>query len=172
VVTAANAAAMAPDQLQEQSIDFKVMIHAIHDGPTRGLVDNSPYVIYHNSAVHNFTTITPFPGVINNCLACHEPGTFYPADPSNPTPLASTIRTVDSTGAPLPNQIAVTAGAAACSSCHASALEKTHMIQNGANFAAVKGANNQVASSETCVVCHSAGAIADVQVVHHLAAYQ
>jgi cytochrome c5 len=47
------------------------------------------------------------------------------------------------------------------------------MIQNGANFAAVKGAaNNQVVSNETCVVCHSAGAVADVQVVHNLAVYQ
>jgi cytochrome c5 len=46
------------------------------------------------------------------------------------------------------------------------------MMQNGANFAAVKDANNQVVSSETCLVCHGAGAIADVQVVHKLAAYQ
>lgn len=45
-------------------------------------------------------------------------------------------------------------------------------IGDGANFAAVKGVNNQVVSNETCVVCHIAGAIADVQVVHNLAAYQ
>jgi OmcA/MtrC family decaheme c-type cytochrome len=174
VVTLANALAMAPDQLQEQSIDFKIMIHAIHDGPNRGLVDQSPYVVYHNGSVFNFTTITPFPGAVNNCLGCHDAGTFYPPNPSNPTtPLASTIHTVDSTGAPLINQIAITAGAAACSSCHASAVEIAHMEQNGANFAAVKNAaNNQVVSNETCVVCHSAGAIADVQLVHNLATYQ
>ncbi len=172
VVTAANALSLAPDQLQEQSIDYKIMIHAIHDGPSRGLADKAPYVVYHNGAVHNFTTITPFPGAVNNCLGCHEAGTFYPPDPSNPTPLASTIQTVDATGAPLANQIAITAGAAVCSSCHATAIEKTHMMQNGANFAAVKNANNQVVSSETCLVCHGSGAIADVQVVHKLTAYQ
>ena len=173
MVTAANAVAMAPDQLQEQSIDFKVMIHAIHDGPNRGRTDHAPYVVYHNGAVHDFTTITPFPGAVNNCLGCHEAGTFYPPDPSNPTPLASTINTVDATGAPLANQIAITAGAAACSSCHASATEKAHMVQNGANFAAVKNATtNQVASSESCLVCHGSGAIADVQVVHKLTAYK
>jgi OmcA/MtrC family decaheme c-type cytochrome len=171
VVTAANAMAMAPDQLQEQSIDFKILIHAIHYGPHRGLVDHAPYVVYHNAAVNNFSTITPFPGAVNNCLACHEAGTFYPPDPSNPTPLASTIHTVDSTGAPLASQIAITAGAAVCSACHTTATAKTHMMQNGGNFAAVKDANNRVVSSETCVVCHGAGAIADVQVVHNLAAY-
>ncbi len=56
------------------------MVHAIHDGPNRGLVDKAPYVVYHNGAIFNFTTITPFPGAVNNCLGCHEPGTFASAE--------------------------------------------------------------------------------------------
>jgi OmcA/MtrC family decaheme c-type cytochrome len=172
VVTAADAQAKAPDQLQEQSIDFKVMIHAAHIGPDRGLVQNAPFVVYHDGAVHDFTTFTPFPGAVNNCLGCHLTDTYYPPDPNSPTPLASVIHTVDATGAPLPNHVAVTAGAAVCSSCHATVIANTHMMQNGANFAAVVGANNQVVSSETCLVCHGPGALADVKVVHKLASYQ
>jgi hypothetical protein len=52
-------------------------------------------------------------------------------------------------------------------------VEIAHMVQNGANFAAVKNAvNNQIVSNQKCVVCHSAGSVADVAVVHNLAAYQ
>src|SRR5260370_23191993 len=101
---------MAPDQLQEQSIDFKNLIHAIPYGPHRGLVDHAPYVVYHNAAVNNFSTITPFPGAVNNCLACHEAGTFYPPDPSNPTLLAPTIYTGGLTRAPPPHPIALPPG--------------------------------------------------------------
>ena len=61
IVTEADAVAMAPDQLQEQAIDFKILIHAVHFGPNRGLVQNAPFVIYHNASVNNFTTLTPFP---------------------------------------------------------------------------------------------------------------
>jgi hypothetical protein len=46
------------------------------------------------------------------------------------------------------------------------------MTQNGGSFAAIKDANSHVVSTETCVICHGAGGIADVKVVHNLAAYQ
>jgi mono/diheme cytochrome c family protein len=46
------------------------------------------------------------------------------------------------------------------------------MMQNGGSFTAVKDANSHVISTETCVICHGPGAIADVKVVHNLALYQ
>lgn len=172
IVTAADAAANAPDHLQEQAIDFKILIHAVHFGPNRGLVQNAPYIVYHNAAINDFTNLTPFPGTVSNCLACHAAGTFYPVDPSSPVPLASTIQTVDATGAPLTNQIAITAGSAVCSSCHTTAIAKAHMMQNGGNFSALKDQNSIVVSTETCVVCHGAGAVADAALVHALESFK
>ena len=46
------------------------------------------------------------------------------------------------------------------------------MMQNGGSFIAVKDANSKVSSTETCIVCHGSGAIADVAVVHQLSSFQ
>jgi OmcA/MtrC family decaheme c-type cytochrome len=158
------------DGLAEQSIDLKVMIHAVHGSALR----TTPYIIYHRGAVDDFATETPFPGLLNNCLACHAAGTFYPTDPSVSTTLATTISTyVGGVGdSPPAGQTAVTAGAAVCSSCHQQAIAHTHMVQNGANFGIIKNAGSQVVSNETCAVCHGPGAVADVAVVHNIAALQ
>jgi len=178
-VTAAN----APDGATEQPIDLKYMIHALHDGNVRAAT--APYVVYHCPEgmcfFDDFRSITPFPGALNNCNGCHVPNsgadqasrpyTFYPQDPTASTSLATTVNSNDNSTSPA-GQLAITAAAAACSACHVDSLAKTHMQQNGANFAAVKDANSHVASSETCVVCHGPGAIADVAVVHNLSQYQ
>ncbi len=161
------------DGLAEQSMDLKVMIHAIHAGAVRAADSGTPYLLYHNGSVHNFSTLG-FSGLTNNCLACHDTDTYYPQDPTSSTVLASTVSTyVNGVGNSGPaGQTAVTAATAACSACHQSATEKTHMMQNGGSFTAVKDANSHVVSTETCVICHGPGAIADVKVVHNVAAYQ
>jgi OmcA/MtrC family decaheme c-type cytochrome len=162
------------DNLAEQTIDLKVMIHAIHASTLRTADLAVPYAVYHRGAANNFAAETPFPGALNNCLACHATGTYYPPDPTASTVLATTISTyVNGVGNSSPaGQTAVTAATAVCSSCHQSATEKLHMTQNGGSFAAIKDANSHVVSTETCVICHGAGGIADVKVVHNLAAYQ
>jgi OmcA/MtrC family decaheme c-type cytochrome len=161
------------DHLAEQSMDLKVMIHAIHASAVRATDLGVPYLLYHNGSVHNFSTLG-FSGLTNNCLACHDANSYYPPDPTTSTVLASTVSTyVNGVGNSGPTgQIAVTAATAACSACHQSATEKTHMMQNGGSFSAVKDANSHVVSTETCVICHGRGATADVKVVHNLAAYQ
>jgi OmcA/MtrC family decaheme c-type cytochrome len=161
------------DGLAEQSMDLKVMIHAIHASAVRTADFGTPYILYHNGGVHNFSTLG-FSGLTNNCLACHDADTYYPPDPNSSTVLASTISTyVNGVGNSGPNgQTAVTAATAACSACHQAATEKTHMMQNGGSFMAMKNAGSQVMSTETCSICHGPGAIADVKVVHNVAAYQ
>jgi OmcA/MtrC family decaheme c-type cytochrome len=158
------------DGLAEQTIDLKVLIHAVHASALR----TTPYVVYHRGAANNFAAETPFPGLLNNCLACHAAGTFYPTDPATSTTLATTISTyVGGVGdSPPAGQTAVTAGAAVCSSCHQAAIAHTHMLQNGANFGAIKNAGSQVVSNETCAICHGPGGVADVAVVHNIAALQ
>jgi OmcA/MtrC family decaheme c-type cytochrome len=156
------------DKLAEQSIDLKVMIHAIHASTIRTAAAAAPYVVYHRGSANNFSAETAFPGLINNCLACHDAGTYYPPDPNTSTVLATTVSTyVNGVGNSGPaGQIAVTAGTAVCSSCHTTATEALHMQQNGGSFTAVKDVNSHVASTETCIICHGPGAVADVKVVH------
>jgi OmcA/MtrC family decaheme c-type cytochrome len=165
-ITAAN----APDGVNEEPIDLKYMIHALHDGNVRAAA-GAPYVVYHRGNVDDFRVITPYPGALNNCLACHLAGTFYPQDPTLSTSLATTIDSNNNSVLPT-GQIAMTAATSACSACHVTQPEKEHMIQNGGSFTAVKSAASQVISSETCIVCHDAGAIADVAVAHQLSTFQ
>jgi OmcA/MtrC family decaheme c-type cytochrome len=160
------------DELAEQTIDLKVMIHAIHASTFRSGDFGIPYVVYHRGSANNFSAETPFPGALNNCTACHDTGTYYPPDPASSTVLATTVSTyVNGVGGSGPaGQIAVTPGTAACSACHTSPTEATHMEQNGGSFNVVKDANSHVAATETCIICHGPGAIADVKVVHNVVA--
>ena len=160
------------DHLAEQTIDLKVMIHAIHASAFRGSQSAVPYVVYHRGNASNFGAETPFPGQLNNCLACHDTDTYYPPDPNASTVLATTVSTyVSGIGASGPTgQIAMTPGTAACSACHTTATEALHMTQNGGSFNAVKDANSQVPPTETCEICHGPGGIADVKVVHNVIA--
>jgi hypothetical protein len=74
----------------------------------------------------------------------------------------------------LTDDVVISPNSAVCSSCHTDTTAINHMTQNGGNFSATKTASGALnpASTETCAICHGAGAIADVAVVHKLASYQ
>ncbi|MGO9991955.1 MAG: OmcA/MtrC family decaheme c-type cytochrome [Steroidobacteraceae bacterium] len=165
------------DGLWEQSIDFKYMIHAIHDGSVRGAA-GSPFVIYgYMGSITNFTDVV-YPGQINRCDACHTGTSYYPVDDT--AVQATTRLTGLSQETPNPttvgNPIATSANMSVCSACHVDALTQTHMQQNGGSLTVAKDAEGRTilssvpANIETCSVCHGAGGVADVQVVHHLPA--
>lgn len=172
-------AANAVDGANEQPLDFKYMIHALHDGNVRAAA-GAPYVIYNSHLpspfYDNWIDITPFPGALNNCLGCHESGSYYPQDPTSSTSLATTIASLNpGTGKPFTTpagETAITPATAVCSACHVDQLSIEHMTQNGGSFTAVKDAGSHVTNTETCVVCHGQGATADVAVVHNLSQYQ
>jgi OmcA/MtrC family decaheme c-type cytochrome len=151
---------MGIDGLFERSIDFKVMIHAIH-GADKRAEDNpdKPYVVYgFGGSVNDFSHVE-YPGVLNNCSQCHAGDSFE-------IPLASTVRatTLDSNGiADHGDDINATPTAAVCTSCHTSDLAATHMEQNGASFVMVGDPGTY---NETCAVCHGPGRMADVAEVH------
>ena len=153
------------DGLKEQTIDMKRMIHAIHGASKR----ENPYVVYgFGSSVNDFSGLR-FPGILNNCRACHKADTFT-------LPLASSVlaTTVD-TGNILVNpsyitdqtdDLVISPVSTVCSTCHDSSVAQTHMQQNGGQFSIlVTNVNN---SAETCEVCHGPGRIADVVEVHSL----
>jgi OmcA/MtrC family decaheme c-type cytochrome len=149
-------ATTSADGLDEESIDFKRMIHRIHAGNV---------VVYgFGGGVHDYREVV-FPGKLNDCTACHSGQSYYPVTAS--TVLATTI----DTGADLADpsdDINITANAAVCSSCHTSTLAKAHMEQNGGSFSATQddAGNLTNAGLETCAICHGPGHTADVAVMH------
>jgi OmcA/MtrC family decaheme c-type cytochrome len=163
------------DGLWEQTIDFKHMIHAVHDGSVRGAA-GFPFVIYgFGGSVNNFTDVV-YPGQINRCDACHVGTSYYPVNDSNVQ--ATTFFTGLSKQSPNPttpgNPIATSANMSVCSACHVDALTQTHMQQNGGSTAVLKDAEGRTilstnpASVETCSICHGPGGVADVKLVHNI----
>jgi OmcA/MtrC family decaheme c-type cytochrome len=160
------------DGLWEQSIDFKYLIHSIHDGSARGAA-GSPFVI----GSTDFTSVV-YPGQINRCDMCHVAGSYYPVDTT--AVQATTFFTGFSTQVPNAttpgNPIATSANMTVCSSCHVDSASHSHMAQNGGNTMVSKDAegrtipNSNPANNETCSVCHGPGGVADVQVVHNVPA--
>jgi OmcA/MtrC family decaheme c-type cytochrome len=163
------------DGLWEQSIDFKHMIHAIHDGSVRGAA-GSPFVIYgYGGSVSNFTDVV-YPGQLNRCDACHVGTSYYPV--VDTAVQATTMLTGLSTEVPNPttpgHPISTSANMSVCSACHVDALTLAHMEQNGGSTTVAKDAEGRTipgttpANTETCGVCHGAGGVADVRVVHNI----
>lgn len=183
----------APDDLEERSIDFKFMIHAIHGSEIRS---EALLVRGFFNSNNNFGDLR-LPRPASDCQACHNPGTYeLPLAGGVPvlgTTAASgaTVNTASNFGTS--DFIEVFAGsatdpsddanrsatAAVCAACHDSTVAQSHMEDNGAVFGTVTdittaGGPADVASRqavldgrvESCAVCHGPGAIADVAVEH------
>ncbi len=164
------------DGLWEQAIDFKFLIHSIHNASNRPA--GSPFIIYgFNGSINDFTRVV-FPGQINRCDACHVPASYYPVDDTMVQ--ATTFLTGFSTQVPNPttpgNPIATSANMTVCSTCHVDASTQSHMLQNGGSTMISKDAEGRTiptsssTSTETCSICHGPGGVADVQVMHHVPA--
>jgi len=145
----------------DQPIDFKNMIHGIHNGSI-GVCG------FGNSAHAYFNT--GYPGHLNNCEGCHEPGAYYPKEPGEF--LGTTVDAVDP--AIVTDDIVVSPNASVCSACHTDFLDAEHMKQNGGDFDARKAADSSLISSgvETCTLCHGPGRIADVAEMHGVGEFE
>lgn len=128
------------------SHDMSVMTHAVHASAMRA----TPYKGTYDE------TALQFPGDLSRCDTCHEGDSF-----ALPLPLTRAPVLSRSDGA-----LYTTAIAAVCSACHDSTLAKAHMeTTGGAQFD--QPWVNASAVTETCAVCHGAGAAAAVDVVHN-----
>lgn len=148
--------------LDDQAIDLKYMIHAIHAGARA----NYSVCGFGNTGF-NFAGVV-YPGKLVNCEGCHVADSYYP--PNSSTALATTIDAGDRS-TPL-GDIAITAATAACSACHSDATAKQHMEFNGGSFSAVKDADSRTTAVETCANCHGPGKPADVKVEHGVGQFQ
>ena len=145
--------------LDDQSIDFKFMVHAIHAGSIAGYK-----VCGYNNTGYDFSEVT-YPGKLNNCEGCHLPDTYYPPDAT--TALATTFDAAPDRATPLGDR-AVSPATTVCSTCHTSGSSRVHMELNGGSFDAIKAADSTTpgAPLEACGTCHGPGRSADVKTVH------
>ncbi|MCR9104216.1 MAG: OmcA/MtrC family decaheme c-type cytochrome [Gammaproteobacteria bacterium] len=151
------------DGKDEESIDFKTMVHAIHASAMR---ENPLEVVgfrgfttyrYDEDAVH-------YPGDLSNCTACHTSDGF--TLPLADGVLGTTIDTGADRADPA-DDVVVTPVAAVCSSCHDGDEAIAHMTSNGGNFATRQASIDSGEVVEECSVCHGSGRVSDVSAVHN-----
>jgi OmcA/MtrC family decaheme c-type cytochrome len=129
-----------------------MLVHRIHFGPNAAADGaKNPYIVVGFGGSHNDFSDTLFPpfsptgsaGDTRNCSNCHVNN----SELNLPTGLNPVV---DPQGWINPNQ----AVAGACSGCHTSKAEASHML------------GNTTALGESCPVCHSAGGVEAVDQVH------
>jgi OmcA/MtrC family decaheme c-type cytochrome len=149
----------------DQTIDFKHMIHAMHASATIEMPFN---VCGFRNSVNSFDFV--YPGRLNNCEGCHVADTYYPAEPGQ---MLGTTFDVNDPATPTDDRV-VSPNASVCSACHIEQAAINHMQVNGADFSATKAADSTLVSSEieSCVVCHGPGRAIDVKVVHDVEAFE
>lgn len=180
--------AAAPDFLEEASISFAYMIHAIHASSVR----ENPYVAYGFGAAYDFSDVT-YPGRVSDCLACHIEGTYelpLPAERHGTTVNTGSTRVAGNPPYSDPDKVGnwlvdnkLSPEAAACVACHDSAIAIEHMSVRGTT--AISFGNSFLdnpdpfgdpdtqarinsAAPENCAFCHGPGTFVDVAVAHGL----
>jgi OmcA/MtrC family decaheme c-type cytochrome len=150
----------------DATIDFKRMIHLIH---ASGATEVPYEVCGFGNSTHVYDVT--YPGHLNNCEGCHEPDGYYPVEPG--AILGTTVDVGADPASPI-DDVVISPNSSVCSSCHVSDLAKTHMEQNGGDFAATKAADSTLISSgvESCALCHGPGRSADVKEVHGVSGFQ
>jgi len=122
--------AMTVDGKPEEAIDFKRLIHQIHAGEEL----EEGVVVYGFGATPNDYSHVVFIGNLQNCEACHMPGTYSTEDTLNGLP--TTILTGADRSDPS-DDTNVSQSASVCSSCHDGVAATDHMKLNGASFQAL-----------------------------------
>jgi OmcA/MtrC family decaheme c-type cytochrome len=143
--------AITADNLVEQAIDFKVMIHKIHSGE---LLSQKPYIIYgNNQSVNDFAEVR-YPRDRRDCLACHADET----PPIFGLPLRAGIQgTSVGTGAAINNNSAddtkIGPIRAVCTACHDDTTVTLPHVLNQT----ITGTGQPPGGTELCASCHTTG---------------
>ncbi|WP_373048800.1 OmcA/MtrC family decaheme c-type cytochrome [Vulgatibacter sp.] len=131
-----DAARRPVDAGDPETIDMRVMIHAIHGAANR----ENPYVVYgYGNSMHDFSHFG-FPTSTANCTVCHlndDTTNLGGAAKRLPTTIVDKVGTV----------VKVTpAGASVCTSCHDSETTRVHIELNTIGTGAE--------ARESCATCH------------------
>jgi len=155
------AASPPTDGKDEESLDFKTMVHAIHASHMR---ENPLQIVgFRGFSTHVYDEEhIQFPGDLSNCTSCHD-GSSY-ALPLASSVEATTVDTGSDHESP-EDDLVTTPTAAVCSSCHDSASARSHMETTGGALFEAPIADAE-AAVESCDVCHSNDSSAGVNLVH------
>jgi hypothetical protein len=152
------------DDIEERSIDLKVMLHRIHTGGRKGassLEAIEPFAVCGMGGAPFFFDDGLFPNDLRNCTLCHE-GQSYLLDappPDAPSTVANETPTIlhQGTRVHVAGEPSMPPMYAACRGCH----------ENG--FTQYHAAAHTVSGVEQCNQCHARGTYG-VDVAHGLAA--
>jgi len=137
-----------------QTIDFKVMIHKIHTGED---LSDVPYLIYgfgqDGFSVNDFSDVL-FPGDRRNCATCHVDGT-YMLPPFPGAALATRMTSLDPASGEEVEEGVVPPITSVCTSCH-----------DGEGARAHAATQTSPDGEESCTVCHSEGRSVAVSEAH------
>jgi OmcA/MtrC family decaheme c-type cytochrome len=118
----------------------------------------------HGNQVPAMDPIT-YPQSLGRCTACHTSEQVYAARPSA-LPITVDAGTNLSSGADTlkwKDDLADSATAGTCRSCHSTATAISHMTQQGGSFGVAK---TLAPSNESCAFCHGPGNLHDTAVAH------
>lgn len=152
------------DGKDEESLDFKTMVHAIH---AAGMRTNPLQIVgFRGFSTHVYDEEhVQYPGKLGDCTACHD-GDSYQL-PLADSVLGNTIDTGDNHSSPV-DDVVITPASATCYACHETELTKAHMESNGGDFATSQSAIDDGAVIEQCAVCHGEDRSSSVDMVHGL----
>jgi OmcA/MtrC family decaheme c-type cytochrome len=152
------------DGKDEESIDFKTMVHAIHASAMR---ENPLQVVgFRGFSTHVYDEEhVQYPGILSNCQTCHVDGGY--TLPLASSVLGNTIDTGTDHQSPVDDTV-ITPTSAVCYACHENDVAKAHMESNGGNFATSQAAIDSGEVIEQCELCHGEGRSADLDLVHGL----
>ncbi|MFO1400486.1 MAG: OmcA/MtrC family decaheme c-type cytochrome [Steroidobacteraceae bacterium] len=112
-----------------------------------GVFSLSPYI----TPLSNYGIGFSYNAGLTTANSCKPDGTLV-ANPAGGTVQAD------------PQSLVISPVTTACISCHDSTLAKAHMEVNGGSFYQPRG--GALGVTETCIVCHDTGRIADIKVMH------
>jgi OmcA/MtrC family decaheme c-type cytochrome len=173
------------------SADSTAFIHGIHAASIRSV----PYNWHATSATENFSDVT-YPGVLSQCETCHLPGTYDYSLAASASAMDFRLYRTVATGnfsAAISNSPYITTGVSygtgysfnigtgvtveaaattlvtsptttACLACHDSNDAVAHFRNNGGSVYAAR--STALATTETCMICHGTGRLADIKAVH------
>lgn len=152
------------DGKDEESLDFKTMIHAIHAAGFR----ESPLQIvgFRGFSTHVYDENTVhYPAPLGNCRSCHIGESFDL--PLAGAVLGTTVDTGDDHNSPV-DDVVVSPASAVCASCHDSADSIAHMEMYGGDFSTSQLFIDNGTTTEQCTDCHSPGGFSDISEAHGL----
>lgn len=174
--TDATIAALGSDPLTypEAAQNLKELVHGIHGSGKREFAFEFVRDRQTNGVFYFDWSEVTYPGILKNCKACHNDGTYevpltanvlMTTDKTTTGNPAETRTDISTVRASVPNttDLVNTPIASACYYCHDTTLAVAHMEQNGGR---IKKARSSVDSTEACAICHAPGKSADVKVVH------